>query len=204
MVRLSLTDPRVGVRQILAMNIPRPYLWQALALTVVLSVLVAFFISSLTPSAPPGTEQPLNEMERMVRQVAEYFASHPIAQVFMLGAFDAFSVVMLYAVGRMAGGTGDFDGALATVAWFSFVMLIVNAAFLLLTLAMPFLAVLLAVARIVIYLSVLTRFVAELHGFDQLIGVFFGIILSLAALSLILAFLFAMFFATFIGFPANV
>ena len=202
MVRQSLTDPRAGLRQILALNLPRPILWQALLLVVLLRGFLEYFGAVVAFASGPPAD--LQEAEQMLFDVLERVLDQPMFLITMWGTWNVFGVFGLAWIGQMFGGQGRFDGALATIVWLGFVMLLVKAALTLLALALPFLGSLLLVVTTVIFFSVLTRFVAELHGFTEPLAVFFGIILAMGVLIIPYSFLFSLVFASFIGLPADV
>lgn len=164
MVLRTLQNPREGAAEVLALGIPREAHWLLVATVAVLSTLVtgAFATIALMRGGEAAMVQP---------GLAMIFAVH-LGTVVML-------IVMVQGVGRTMGGTGRVEETTVLMCWLQFVMLVVAVVQSLLSAVMPPIAMLLAFVAAGIQLWLLTHFVAVLHGFRSLAGVF-GMIIAVA------------------------
>jgi hypothetical protein len=156
----SVKNPREGAAEILALGIPREALWPALALVVVLSILLANVTALLLASE--ATAMPVG----------------PAATGFIQLALLVVMVFAVFWIGRAMGGTGSFEESILIVTWLQFIMVclqVVQAAILVLSTSLAGIFGLLAV---VLFLWLLTSFVAVLHGFSSLFRVFVMILVS--------------------------
>ncbi|MBE2277682.1 MAG: YIP1 family protein [Rhodobacteraceae bacterium] len=173
LIRLSLQQPRAGLRAVLALDLPQGAGLAALALMAVASSLMLHLTLSLLP-----------DDEQVV--IAALFGS-PVYTAVMQFVVLFLSVVVIHILGRGAGGRGRFDQGLVTMAWLQFLMLVLQAVQILVLLALPPLAGLVGLAAMVLFLWLLTGFVAELHGFVSQTKVFFAIIGTMILLALALS-----------------
>lgn len=168
LVRLSLTDPRAAARRVI--DIGRGFapaeLWLALILMTVLSTLLTYLSMSMV--LPAG-------------QDAGLFGMGPIAMAGLQQGIMAGFVWAIVAVGRWAGGRGDLIGALSVVVWLELLALILQAAQVVLTPFGPGGADLVGLIGLVLFWTLLSFFVAELHGFKSVPLVFGGIALTVVA-----------------------
>ncbi|NJR43059.1 MAG: hypothetical protein HC767_10775 [Akkermansiaceae bacterium] len=86
------------------------------------------------------------------------------------------------------------NDALLVVVWLQVLMLGLQLLQVLLLLISPVLAAVVGLAGIVLFLWLLTNFVAELHGFQSLLAVFGAIVLTGFAVAFLFVFILAMFF----------
>lgn len=180
LVRLAIDtvrDPKEGAAEVLRLAPQRGALWLAFSLMVVVSLIMGEIVGLLMepPEAGPLTGQ------------------SPLALGLMQGAFLFLMVHAITHIGRLFGGTGDFDGALALVTWLQFVFFLVQLAQLVLLLFVPPLAAIVTVLAIGLFFWLLVNFIAVLHGFPSVGMVFFMTIASfigiLFTLSLVLSIL---------------
>jgi hypothetical protein len=168
----TVKNPREGATEVLSLGIPREALWPALALVVTVSILLA------------------QATWLLVLGDAGAAAALPAGPLVM-GLFQlAVLVLMVFAIfwiGRSFGGSGSFEETILLVTWLQFIMVclqvVQTGAFLIL----PLIAGLIWIAGIVLFLWLLTNFVAVLHGFASLGQVFvmmlvsaFGIVFGLS------------------------
>jgi hypothetical protein len=162
MVWRTVRNPREGATELLSLGVPREALWPALALVVVLSILFAQVTSLLMTGQAGMGGMPIGP------------AATGFIQLLLL-------VVMVFAIfwiGRAMGGSGSFEEAILLVAWLQFIMVclqVVQAAALLI---LPPVAGLIGVAGLVLFLWLLTNFIAVLHGFSSLVQVFIMILVA--------------------------
>lgn len=174
----TVPEPRKVAREIQALNFPRAVLWQALALLLVAATFLGVIASILFPVDP---------------EAAGALAADPIFTGAAQGVFTVLTVFLIHRVGRWLGGTGGFDGALLTVIWLQFVLLIIELGIVFIGLFAPGMALLLWVMGMVMTFWILSHFIAELHGFASAGKVFLGILMVLLVLAVVLSILFSIF-----------
>lgn len=176
----TVRDPRGAAGRMLALNLPGGVLWQALALVVCVSVVLGqgTVLLAVSPGDMAGP------------------TISPLGLAMVQFALLAIMAVAVHAIGRSMGGQGDFAGALTLITWLQVVMVCLQvlqaAAFLLL----PPLAMLLGWAGLILFLWLLTNFVAVLHGFQSLGLVFVMILMSAFAIAFVLTLVLAVFGVT--------
>lgn len=168
LVAESVLKPRSAARQLFALALPRDVLIQAAAAVTALAILLGFVAVRLSPGG------------------VDSFSATVLASP-MLGAAIQFSVILAAAflthrIGRIFGGTGSLDGALALVVWLNAMMILVQLIQIGLIVVLPTLAALLAVATVVWVLWAFANFVSELHGFQNPLIVLGGVILTMIVL----------------------
>ncbi len=162
MVAETFRNPPGGFARLRALNLPRPTLWQCLVLVVILSVLLAEG-SNLLVGNLDGDDVPA------------IFASPFLFGGMQLGLL-VLMVVLIHAIGRGMGGTGDLNGAILVVAWVQFIMVCLQIVQSVAILALPPLAWIIGLAGIVVFLWLLTALIAALHDFPSK-GRVFGMIM---------------------------
>ncbi len=183
LARLSFRAPRAATRQLLGMNLSNSQLLEFAMLSIALNTLIAHSQSlfALDQVAPDAVDE--------MPPVIEFTPFMTFGVDFILMAA---SVLAVYLVGRMFGGTGTLRDSVLINAWMHYVMIVVLLAIQLLALLIPgmgFVGVLLAVG---IFLYLLCNFVAEMHGFKSPWSVLFGTV----AVTLVLSFIITFFFLT--------
>lgn len=169
----TVKDPRGVAARMMKLGLPVSVLWQALALVVTISVLLGQ--GTLLLTAGDGAALVIMPLPLALLQFT------------LLGVM----VLAIHTIGRAMGGVGGFDGALTLVVWLQIVMvclqLVQSVSFLLIP---PF-AVVLGYAGLVLFLWLLTNFVAVLHGFQSLGIVFVMILMSAFAIAFVISLLLA-------------
>ena len=180
MARDTVANPREGAETVLALGLPRRALWLAFALVIVLSMLLGDILYLLAglPQGGPLTGP---------------MGASPVV---MGGLQAGFLYLMAHAItqiGRLFGGTGRFEEALALIIWLQFIFLCVQVVQLIALVALPPVAGLITILALGLFLWLLVNFIAALHGFTSLGMVAVMTILSafalLFALSLVLTLL---------------
>lgn len=178
MVRETIVAPRAGAAAVLNMGFSPAVGWLALMLMAVGSTLLTHISFAMMP------------------QEAQDFwgvaMSSPMRTAMLQWVVLLISVHAIHKIGRWRGGVGGLNGAVMLVAWLQFILLCLQVVQLAVEILMPAAAAMLGVFGLVLFLWLLTNFIAELHQFRSLGMVFFGIILTLFALSFVLAFVFGM------------
>jgi hypothetical protein len=182
MVRETIKAPRTGAATVLGMGFAPAVGWMALLLMAVGSTLLTHISFAMMP------------------QDAQDFwgaaMGSPIRTAMLQWVVLLISVHAIDKLGRWRGGVGTLGGAVILVAWLQFILLCLQAVQLVVEILMPSMAAMLGVFGLVLFLWLLTNFVAELHQFRSLGMVFAGIVLTLFALSFVLATVFAMLIGT--------
>ncbi len=169
MVRDTLSDPRGMARRVMAVDLSLRDRWMALAFTAVASTVL--FHVSLT-LLPADVARPLVP---------------PLATLAAQGGLMVAAVFLIWRIGAVRGGRGSLPEAVSLIAWLQFVLLTLQVVQIIAEVILPPLAVFLGLAGMVLFLWLLTLFVAELHGFRSAGLVFAAIIGVMFLLGLILA-----------------
>ena len=182
LARLTLRDPQRAARILMQNQLGRPVLIEAAVLVVTLEVLAAFIGQWINPVPQSGF-------------AASMFSS-PLLLTIMQIAVLYLTVLAVFLIGRIFGGTGLFDQTLQLMLWLQLLTLAVEVAeiplFLILGNAQSLIGLItLATAIFATWLTV--NFIAVLHGFSSLLKVFAG----LMGTSIILAFLLMVFLVRF-------
>ncbi|WP_102107161.1 Yip1 family protein [Oceaniglobus roseus] len=162
----TLKAPREMAERLMALNLGRDVLWQALALVVVLSILLAEITNVIllaagmgSPEAPVGFISPLTiGMIQLSLLVMVVFA--------------------IFWVGRAFGGTGRFQDGLVLVVWLQFIMVCLQVVQTLAILVLAPVAWAIGILGLVVFMWLLTHFIAAAHGFTSLGRVFLTIVLA--------------------------
>ncbi len=174
---LTVRSPREGAAEVLRVAPDRSALWLAFSLMVVASLMMGEVVSMLVPPVEAG---PLMDQS-------------PIVLGLLQGALLFVTVFAITYFGRLCGGTGAFDGALALVTWLQFVLLLVQLVQLGLLLVAPLVAAMISILAVGLFFWLLVNFIAVLHDFASTGMVFVMTIVCflgiLFALSLILTIL---------------
>lgn len=177
--RLTLQKPREAARMVLNWPFSVGELWLVLALTSVVSALLA---ELLVMTASDGVDPVMAMM--MASPIR--FAAIQLGGLAMLTGF-------IFGIGRMFGGRGSFAGALALVGWLQTILVVLQIAQVVALFIVPPLALVISLVSLVLFFWLLTSFIAELHGFASLgwtfagmIGAFFGMTLALSVILVLL------------------
>lgn len=172
LARLTLEDPRAATRALLAEGVPMPARTAGLLLVAVVSALLASVQLGLNP-------QPMDP-------VSAFMLASPFRAAVVQWGFLALSVLLIHRVGRAFGGHGSFADALLVVVWLQVLMLVVQALQLVTGILIPPLGGLIGLGGLVLFLWLMTCFIAELHGFASRGKVFVGMIVTAFAAGMVL------------------
>ncbi|SFG06485.1 Yip1 domain-containing protein [Palleronia marisminoris] len=179
LVRLAtetLRAPRPTFAALRSLDLPRQALWEALLLVVVISVILAETGNLvLVAFSGEGPDAP---------QFLSPFAFGAI-QLFIL----ALSVLLIDRIGRAMGGHGRIEDAILAVTWLQFVMICLQIVQTLFLFTLPGIAGLILIGGLILFLYLLTAFVAELHGFESQARVFAMIFFVMMGVALGLSFI---------------
>jgi hypothetical protein len=174
LVKLTLEDPRRGVRAVLNLGIPLPARTAALLLVAVGSALLTHLGFLLLPPS----EDP----------VMAFITGSPLRTAVVQWVILACTVVLIDRVGRARGGTGNLADALLIVVWVQVIMLGLQVVQLVALLVAPPLAMIINLGGLALFFWLLTNFIAELHGFASRGAVFVGIVVTGFAVAFVLIF----------------
>ncbi len=177
---LTLRDPARAAGYLIALNLSRAVLWQALALVTVIGVLIAAFSPAPLPDPGPGAG-------------ADPVVLTPFAYAVVLGAMLVMLVISLHSTGVALGGSGTFSATLTLVVWLEVVATAVRLAQALSLAVSPLLGAIVSLAGFGVLFWTLLNFIKVLHGFGSLgravltlfIGVTGIIVVMILILSLI-------------------
>lgn len=161
LARESVVNPRGVARALMALDLPMQARWLALALTVVMSVILAQLALLVSGFAPTSG--------------SAVVAAPLMAAAMQAGVMLAVSVGIAQ-VGRAMGGGGGFADAMLLVTWAEFVLVLLQVAQLVLSLVLPVLADLTLILGIALFFWLLTWFTVEMHGFHSAAKVFFALL----------------------------
>ncbi|WP_111558574.1 YIP1 family protein [Paracoccus sediminilitoris] len=181
LVRLTLRDPERGAHMLMGLHLPMAVRWMALLLAVSVSGLLAYLAAMLFPV--PEAETP--PMYSMVQQPLVMAGMQMVAIVIGAG--------LMTGVGRMFGGQGNFADALLLTVWIEVMLLLIQVAQIILSLALPALSGLLGLLAIAMFLWLTVQFTKALHGFASGPKVMLGLFATLLAMGFLLSFFAASF-----------
>ncbi len=173
----TVQRPKEGAAEVLRIAPARGALALGFALMIVISLMMGEVVALVlgTPEAGPLTGQ------------------SSLTLGLMQAAFLFLAVHAITYIGRLCGGTGDFDGALALMTWLQFVFLLIQLVQLFLLLTAPPLAAIVTLIAIGLFFWLLVNFIAVLHDFESVGMVFFMTLVSFVgivfAISLVLTIL---------------
>ncbi|WP_161470992.1 Yip1 family protein [Tropicimonas marinistellae] len=178
LVRETIQNPRGAAGRIIAQNYPASLMWEALLLVVALSVLAGY--------APMALLGPADEEITVI--LPAVFTS-PLWLAAVQGVLLALAVLAIHRIGRSFGGQGRFADAIALMAWLQLLMVLLQIVQAVLILLAPTFSTLVGVAGVIAFFYLLTQFVCELHGFSRPGVVFFGILVSMIGLIMLMSIL---------------
>ena len=162
LTRNSLRDPALAVRQLQSLNLPMQARWMALAVVVALSAILGTLAMQIFPQLAEGS--------------LGIPVLSPLARVVLQTGGMVLTALLIANVGRAFGGQGDFADALLIVIWLEFLLLIAQAAQVVLMLVFPFFGSILGIAALVVIAWLSVQMIKALHGFSSAFMVFVGLI----------------------------
>ena len=162
LAQVSLRDPALAVRQLQSLNLPMQARWMALAIVVALSAILGTLAMQIFPQLAEGS--------------LGIPVLSPLARVVLQTGGMVLTALLIANVGRAFGGQGDFADALLIVIWLEFLLLIAQAAQVVLMLVFPFFGSILGIAALVVIAWLSVQMIKALHGFSSAFMVFVGLI----------------------------
>lgn len=177
MARFTLQSPRQGARMVMKADVPVPARWIALVLAAILSALLAHVSFGLMPAE--------------VRAQMGQSMQNPVGTAAFQAVLMLVVAHLMQWVGRWFGGKGSFADALMLMVWLQFILLVLQAIQIIVQVVLPPLTDVVAMLSVVIFLWLVTNFIAELHGFSSVGKTFLGVLGVMLALGFALALLLA-------------
>jgi hypothetical protein len=175
--KATLQNPRSMARAIMQMNIPASTGWIALLLMVVVSALLTSVAVMIAPTDP----------DPQVQAEIQMLLGSPFKLALLQAVVMLVSLVLIHTVGRRFGGTGRFSDALVLLVWIEFLLIALQAVQIVALLVSAAFADMVGLAGAVLFMWLLSQFIAELHGFRSALIVFLGIIATIITASFVLA-----------------
>ncbi|PVA08839.1 YIP1 family protein [Pelagivirga sediminicola] len=188
LVGQTLFSPRAAADRIMALWLPRQWLWTALALTSVLNGIVFSLTLHVGPPRDP----------EMLQAIPPAFQSPFLFTLFLLGAL-VITVMTLTWIGRSLGGAGEVPQVLALIVWLQVLRLGVQLALVVLMLAIPVAGVLLVFAASVWGIVILVAFIDRAHGFGNVFKAIAVLVLAVLAVVVGLSAILSVFVAVAMG-----
>ena len=170
--RLSLEDPRKGMRAVLDLGVPVPARTFGLLLMAVGSAVLTHIGFLLLPVS----DDPL----------LAYLMASPFRTAVVQWLALAASVVLIARIGRARGGVGSFADALLVVVWLQLLMLAVQVVQIVALVVIPPVAAMINIAGLGLFFWLLTNFIAELHGFTALRAVFGAVVVTIVCVAFLM------------------
>lgn len=167
----TIRDPKAGATEILVRLPNRAALWLAFALMVVASLIMGEVVGMIMEAPVEG---PLT-------------GQSPLALGLLQGMMLFLTVHAITHIGRLCGGTGEFDGALALITWLQFIFFLIQIFQIFLLLTAPLVAGLVTIVALGLFFWLLVNFIAVLHGFPSVGMVFFMTLVSFVSILFLLS-----------------
>jgi hypothetical protein len=164
LARETVSDPKGGAREVMDLHLSRQALILMFAIVVVLSLILGEIVA-LMAQLPTGGD------------VAFAFRS-PLVLGLLQGVFLLVTAYAMTFVGRLFGGVGSFNGALALVVWLQFIFICIQIVQIGALLLIPPVAGLITILALGLFFWLLVNFIAALHGFTSTGMVFVMTIVS--------------------------
>ncbi|MEO3414184.1 Yip1 family protein [Roseovarius sp. CAU 1744] len=159
LLRTTLTRPREGARDIIALNFANQELWMALTL---ISITMSAIVSALFHLMPV----PEDDTGEVIRSMLFY--SSPIGFALLNLGNAVLSIFVLFWSGRMFGGTGQIRDILSVIVLFQATVIVLLFAIALVSMLLPFVSLLAFVLFAVWAIWAMVSVIAVAHGFQSI------------------------------------
>lgn len=187
---LTLKAPKEAGAQVLALDLPIRGLWLALSLV---SVVTSIIFASLMQLAPMGEDQ----FSDLMRTSPAHSA--PLVFALLQWARAVVSVLVIYYVGRMMGGTGQLRDVLAVMAWLQAVTFVLMVGLVIMGAILPMLSSLVILAMVIWWVWAIVSLLNVAHGFDNMFKAGGVLIVSLLGVTVGMSIFFGAISALFVG-----
>lgn len=175
----TLRTPGEAATRLLALNLPRRWLWMAMALMCVLNSIVYSVSLQLSPPTDPAA----------LAMIPPAFQSPVLFTMFLFGAL-VITVFVLQWIGQAMGGKAELGDILVLLTWLQVMRFLFQLSILILSLVSLTLSAVLVLVGSIWAIYILAVFLNTAHRFDNLgkaLGVMVLALLSIAVgLTLIL------------------
>ncbi|MFC3627879.1 Yip1 family protein [Paracoccus angustae] len=177
LVGLSFRDPQRAAQLLMGQDWPVQARWMALLAAVSVSALLAWLAGAMF-AAPAENDAQVVLLSRQ-----------PMVLAVMQMVAILVAAGLMSGVGRMFGGRGRFEDALLLTVWIEVLLLLVQAAQIVLSLVLPSAAGMLGIAAMALFLWLTVQFTKALHGFRSSLKVMVGLIGTAIAAGFLLSIL---------------
>jgi len=188
----TVRAPREAAGRLIALDLPRDWLWMALALMCVLNAIVYSVSLQLSPPSP-----------EVAGMVPPAFQSPILFTVFLYGAL-VITVFVLRWIGQTMGGTGGLGDILVLITWLQVMRLLFQGVVLILSLVSLSLSALVVLGGSVYGVYILAAFIDRAHGFDNLLKALGVMVLAIVAIAVGMSMILAAIGGVIIGGTGNV
>ena len=193
---LSLQNPALAARFVLASGLRRNILWSLLLLVSIANATLVWVSNALTGPTP-------EQLAQMPIQIPAIIFSPLFAFVFLAVAL-VITVHVLHWLGAAIGGTGSLENMLAVLVWLQGLRVMAQVVLLVLMLAVPSLAGLFGLAVAILSLWILVHFVNEAAGLDSIFKTVVVLLSAMVGVILGLSFILTITGLATMGIDANV
>jgi len=173
----TIVDPKPCLRIVLNVVLTMQQLIQATVLAIVLSMILPLLTLMVQPAD--------------IQDKIAGFTSRPLSVFLVQLVVLAGSAFLIAHVGRFLKGQGTFKESLTAMVWLQFVMILVQVVQFFVGLVSPQVSALIFLISVGMMLYLIVHFIAEIHGFTNIIAVLFGVIGSIFVLSFFVSILLA-------------
>ena len=174
-IKFTLRDPRGGARYIIGLGLSASTGWSILVLTAIVSTMLT---STAVLVSPQGIDPAMQIM-----------FGNPIRLAIMQIVILSVGVLLVQGVGRWFGGKGDLASTVVLMSWLEIILIGLQLIQTVALVLLPPLAEVIGLFGLALFLWLLVKFVAELHGFKSAWKVFGTILATIFTVSLALAIL---------------
>lgn len=153
LLQRTVFDPASAVKDVIALDLPRSTLWQALVLATILSTFVVVALLG------PQIDVPIGPDVEMVLTPFSYSVLQAAGLVLL--------IVAIHFTGTAMGGVGRIADTIAAVVWFEIVSIFFRLIQLVALQMSEGIAVIVGLASSVVLLWALVNFVNEIHQFNS-------------------------------------
>ena len=186
----TLKAPSEAGVQVVALHLPIQGLWLALSLV---SVVTSLIFAALMQLVPMGEDQFSGLMQ------ASPAHSAPLVFAFLQWARAVVSVLVIYWVGRMMGGTGQLRDVLAVMAWLQAVTFVLMVGLVIMGAILPMLSSLMILAMVIWWVWAIVSLLNVAHEFDSMFKAGGVLIVSLLGVTVGMSIFFGAVSALFVG-----
>ncbi|MEZ7812667.1 MAG: YIP1 family protein [Paracoccaceae bacterium] len=171
---LTLRRPSDAALWVMRQKVNAQAGWLALILVSILGTLLVQLSFALQPDE--------------VRDIFAAALESPLRMALVQGVFLVCSVFALHIFGKIAGGQGRIEDALALMVWFQVTLIVLQIGQVVLTIVFPLAGEMASLLVFAVFFWILTHFTMALHGFKSVWLVLFGLLLALFGFAIVMVF----------------